>query len=43
MAISETILEARRAELLEGLDEGSLVVVFPPSDLTDGTSVQTSG
>lgn len=34
---------AERAELLDGLEEGSLVVVFPPSDLTDGASVQTSG
>lgn len=32
-----------RAELLDGLDEGSLVVVFPPSDLTDGASVRISG
>lgn len=32
-----------RAEVLDGLDEGSLVVVFPPSDLTDGASVRTSG
>jgi HlyD family secretion protein len=32
-----------RAELLDGLEEGSLVIVFPPSDLTDGASVRTSG
>lgn len=32
-----------RAELLDGLEEGSLVVVFPPSDLTDGASVRSTG